>query len=241
MDLKNKLDNIINEKKWYEIENNSYNSAGLLLEKLLGIKQNDFPIPDFDKFELKTKFSDSLFNMTLFHAAPDSYLFEIKRLYETYGYISPNNDNRKVFMSSFSCTKITQLGLNIGAKLHIDWENQKIVLKLYNFETNTIDDKAAWSFEMLKERIELKLKKLCLINVTRKYLNNKLYCKFTSYSLYEYKGFEYFLKSIKYGHINITFCINVFKSGNKIGQMHDHGTSFNIDINNLKYIFTEIN
>ena len=239
MELQDKLTNIIKNKKWYCINNSNYNSAGLLLENLLGIEKNEFPIPDYEDFEIKTKFNDTMCDMTLFHAAPDSYLFEIKRIYETYGYSTQDNPN-KVFLSSFYCTKITQLGKNIGAKLLIDWENERIILKFYNFKTNEIDDKVSWSFDMIKERIELKLKKLCLIYVNRKYENKSMYCKFYKYVLYKYKGFENFLKTMQYGHICIKFCINVFKSGPKKNQMHDHGTCFDINTENLDDVFTII-
>ena len=237
MKLNEKLNNIINQKKWYKIDNTNYNSAGLLLERILGIEKNDLPIPDYGDTELKTKFNDSLYDMTLFHAAPDSYLFEIKRIYNTYGYPSPSNNDDRVFLSSFSCTKITQLGINIAAKLFIDWESQKLVLKFYNFSTNTIDDKVSWSFEMLKQKLELKLKKLCYVYVERKYIDKKMYCKFYKYIMYEYKGFESFFKSLQYGHICVKFCINTFKSGKKIGQMHDHGTCFDIGYENLCDIY----
>lgn len=237
--LKNKLENIIKNKNWYQIKNPNTNSAGLLLENLLGIKKNELPIPDYSDIELKTKFNDTMYDMTLFHAAPDSYLFEIKRIYETYGYQMPGSPS-KVFLSSFYCTKITQLGKDIGAKLLIDWENKKVILKFYNFKTNQIDDKASWDFETLKNRLELKLNKLCLVYVTRKYESKIMYCKFYKYALYEYKGFEQFLKALQYGHICIKFCINVFKSGPKTGQIHDHGTCFDINIENLNDIFTKI-
>lgn len=239
MDLKNKLTDIIKNKIWYHINNSNTNSAGLLLENLLGIEKNEFPIPDYKDTEIKTKFDDTMFDMTLFHAAPDSYFFEIKRIYGTYGYTTLNNPN-KVFLSSFCCTKITQIGKDIGAKLIIDWGNQKVILKFYNFKTNTIDDKASWSFKMLKERFDLKLKKLCLVYVKRKYENEIMYCKFYKCKFYKYKGFEHFLKALQYGHICIKFCINVFKDGPKIGQMHDHGTSFDISLTNLTDIFTKV-
>lgn len=239
MCLKNKLEKIITDNNWYPISNPHFNSAGLLLENLLGIQKNEFPIPDYRNFEIKTKFNDTMYDMTLFHAAPDSYLFEIKRIYETYGYSTLDNPN-KVFLSSFYCTKITQIGKDIGAKLLMDWEKEQVILKFYNFKTNQIDDKVSWTFEMLKERIELKLKNLCLVYVTRKYENKVMYCKFYKYTIYKYKNFESFLKALQYGHICIKFCINVFKSGSKVGQMHDHGTCFDISIENLTDIFSKV-
>ena len=237
MKLYERIEKIIKLDKWYKIKYPVPNSAGVLLEKLLGIEKNNFPIPDYDNFEIKTKFHDSSCGMSLFHAVPDSYLFEIKRIYETYGYPSIIDPKNKVFLSSFYCTKITPLGMNVAAKLFIDWKAKKIVLKFYNFQTNTIDDKVSWSFDYLKNRINLKIHDLCLIDVLKKYKKNEMYCKFNEYHLYKYKNFNSFLKSLEYGHICIKFCINTFKSGNKIGKMHDHGTSFDIMTDKIDDIF----
>ena len=239
MELINKLKRIISQKNWYEISTKNYNSAGLLLEKLLGLENNDLPISDYNEYEIKTKFEDSMYDTTLFHAAPDSYLYEIKRIYEKYGYSSPSN-NSKVFLSAFYCNKITTLGSNTCAKLYIDYINEKIVLKFYNFETNEIDEKASWNFNLLKERINLKIKKLVVVWVKRKFNNNKLYCQFYKFAIYEFKGFEQFLKCLEYGKISIKFCINIYKSGTKLGQIHDHGTSFDINVDNIWYAFKKI-
>ena len=237
MNLEEKLKKIINQKKWYKISKSNYNQAGLLLEKLLGLENNDLPISDYDEYEIKTKYVDDEHAMTLFHAAPDSYLYEIKRIYDTYAYPSPSNPEVNVFLSAFYCSKITTLGKEICGRLFIDKEKKVITLKIYNFKTNTLDDKVSWSFDLLEERINLKLKKICYVGVERKFIGNNLYCRFNNYKIYKFKGFNKFLDCLKYGHISIKFCINVYKTGIKAGQMHDHGTCFDIKTDKFDYLF----
>lgn len=89
MDTIRELKEKINEIKkigWIECSTKNYGCKGLKLEELLEINPENFEIPDYNGIEIKTKKSITNERITLFCAAPDSYLFENKRLYTLYSY-----------------------------------------------------------------------------------------------------------------------------------------------------------
>lgn len=237
IELKEKADKII-KRGWIECSNNANGSAGLLLERLLGLSNHNFAIPDYDGIELKTKFINSKFDLTLFNATPDGYLFSIKRLFETYGYQDHNNKDFKAFHMTFCSEQRKYVKKNIYAKVHVDRDKRIVALNFYMYNCMLIDNEVSWSFDMLKEKLETKLKYLFIMYVKRTNFRGKSFCKYLSYEFFQYKGFDNFLKSLECGHIKITFSIDMFKSNYRFGNIHDHGTSFNIDMNHIEDVFT---
>ena len=238
--LKEKCDEII-KKGWIECSNHNTGNAGLLLERLLGLENHNFCFPDYNGIEIKTKFINSISRMTLFNATPDGCLFSAKRLYENYGYPDHNNKNFKAFHFSFGTNRKTYLNNDIYGKLYIDRKNRKIVLKLYDTNNKLIDEETSWSFDLLEERLSIKLNYLLIMYVKKTKFQNKYYCKYLYYTFFYFLGFEEFLNSIEKGHIKIAFSINTFRTGKRAGKIHDHGTSFVIDINHIENLFCPIN
>lgn len=239
IELKTKCDEII-KKGWLECSNHNTGNAGLLLERLLGLQNHNFSIPDYNGIEIKTKFINSISRMTLFNATPDGYLFSVKRIYETYGYPDRTNKNFKVFHLSFSASRGTYVNKNICGKLYVDRKNRQIVLKFYDKNFDIIDHDTSWSFDLLQERLDIKLRYLLIMYVRRAKFHGKSYCKYLYYHFFCYKGFEHFLIAIEKGYIKITFSIDIFKTGPRAGNIHDHGTSFDIDVERIQNVFESI-
>lgn len=177
--------------------------------------------------------------MTLFNATPDSYLFEIKRLHSLYGYPDKTHPQYKVFNVSLYANRRKFINKHTFAWLDIDRENRKIILKIYNTLSNTLDDKTSWSFEMLEEKLLRKLQYLFFIRVEQKSTPEGIFFKYKNYKCYKLKSFDHFLAALENGNIRITFTIGVYKSGRKLGEIHDHGTAFNIKFQNLDSIFNK--
>ena len=55
--------------------------------------------------------------------------------------------------------------------------------------------------------------------------------------MYEIKSFNKFIECIDKGYIIITFKIGYFKSGKRKGQIHDHGTGFSINYNDIGKLY----
>lgn len=234
-ELKEKI-NTIKKMGWIECPTKNYGCAGLKLEELLEINPENFEIPDYNGIEIKTKKSILNERISLFCAAPDSYLFENKRLYTLYSYPSKNDKQYKVLNINVNSKYKKLVSNQIYFQLKVNKEKEKIQLLIYN-NYKLIDTYTSWSFDLLKEKLERKLMYLCFVNVKSYYSNNKLYVKYTNDEYYKLRDFKKFINLIDNGIISISFRIDTFKNGNKKGKIHDHGTCFCIDKNNLELLF----
>lgn len=228
----NKLINVtekVIKKGWIENQYNGYGSGGITFEKEIGIITNNFEIPDYNGIEIKTKISSKEYHINLFCSSPDSFLFETKRIFETYG------ENKSFNISVYSHRKIYYKGKYY--QLNIDDANKKIILMIYDNNKNLIDNKTSWSYQIIKEKINRKIKNLFIVYGERKYQNRQIYFKYNKYNYYEFKGFDAFISELKKGNVRVSFSIGTFKSGKRKGQMYDHGTSFNISRKNLEKIY----
>ncbi len=238
-----KLKNKINEIKklgWIKCENSYSNIAGIKFEKLLGKEIENFPIPDFNGIEIKTKCKSSKSKITLFSATPDSFLFENKRIVELYGYPDKQLPQYKVLNNHVSSKTLTYIGNNHNLGIEVDWENRKVILNVYYGQLQLIDNLTSWSFDLIEEKINLKLKKLCYVKADKINYKNNTYVKYSNDSYYKMKSIKTFFELIENGNIWITFKLGVFKSGKKIGKLHDHGTSFEIYEKDLELLYDKI-
>lgn len=228
------------KKGWTKSLYNGTGGLGITFEKLLNIETNKFEIPDYGEIEIKTKLYNRPGYISLFNATPDSYLFEIKRIQETYGYPDSRNKKYKVFNISFYANKKIYIGKNLYAMLKIDREKQKIFLLIMDRQYNIIDSDSSWSFELLEEKINRKLKNLFLVFGEKRNVDNVTYYKYLKYECYAFKDFKAFLNSLENGEIRISFKIGVIRTGPKQGKICDHGTSFDIDISKIEKIYNKI-
>lgn len=226
-------------EKWIESKSNGNGGVGITLEYLLQKEKENFELPDYKGIELKAKCSKRESHITLFSAVPDSYLFEIKRLLQEYGYPDNKYPEFKIFNLAVYGHKRIKLN-NHYFKLYVDWQNKKVILCVYDKSLNIIDQLTSWSFELLQEKLERKLSLLALVHAERKFQHNKVYFKYTNIAFYRLNSFERFLLLIDNGIIKITFRIGVYKDEKRFGQIYDHGTCFSIDKNDISRLFDEI-
>lgn len=239
-ELKDKI-NEIKEMGWIPYEQNNYGNVGLKLEKLLKINSENFEIPDYkNKIEIKTKVSKKESKISLFNATPDSYLFEIKRIHKLYSYSNRNDSNYKILNQEVVSNKKVRIKDNVYFSLRVNRAKKVVQLMVYNSNGNLIDNQTSWSFELLKTKLERKLRFLCYVEADKFYINGQNYVKYKKDSYYALKDFDIFLNLIDNGIIGFRFKIGVFKTGNRKGQIHDHGTSVTIDKHNLSLLFNEI-
>lgn len=235
--LKEKLDKIKN-LGWIECKNKNKSVTGKTLENLLEINPDNFEIPDYNTIEIKSKVSKRENYIDLFCATPDSYVLEIKRLYDKYGYLDSNN--YKILNFVLYGEFLKPINNEYSAKLRIDYKNKKVIMETYNKDNELIDNLSSWSFELLEEKLCRKLNYVCLVEGDKKFSHNVLYVRYDKYKFYKLKKFSNFIRLLKRGQIRISFTLGVYKSGSKSGKMHDHGTQFSIRKENIKLLFDEI-
>ncbi len=216
---------------WVKSVNKNNSGVGLTLERLLGIENNEFEIPDYNGIGIKTKRSNSKSYITLFSCKPEGkYYHEVERIKDTYGYPHKILRKYKVLNNSVYGNIKNKIGTKYYFKLDIQTEEAKIYLAIYNIKGDLIEREVYWDFRDLEEKINRKLKYLALIHAYSKKNNvdDFEYFKYYDLSIYCLKNFEKFIELLSDGIIRINFKLNIRTKGDKIGQIHDHGTSFDI-------------
>lgn len=236
----NKKFNKIKNNGWILSQGNGNGAGGITFEKLLNIQTNNFEIPDFKDIELKVKYSNKEKYISLFNATPDSFLYEIKRINDEYGYSDKDFPNYNIFQTSvYSKLKINKFN-NLYFKLYINYKENVIELNVYDSNLNLIDNKTSWSFNMLKEKLERKLNKIAIIYAEKTIINGKLYFKYNTIKYYKLKSFNNFLELINRNKIRVCFSIGIYKYGKKFGQLYNHGTKFCINKYEIEKLFKAI-
>ena len=236
--LKSEFDDI-SKMGWVLSKYKGTGGGGLTFEFLLNKPIENFEIPDYEDIEIKTKSAITNKYITMFNATPDNAIaFGIQRIRDNYGYPDKksNNNNNKVFNISIFANKVTTINI-FFFKLKVVRSEKKIFLYVFNNNMKIIDITTFWSFQVLEEKLQRKLHTLAVIDTSyKKIINNEFY-KYNKISFYKLRSFNHFIDAIEKGFVRVTFKIGTFRSGKRIGQIHDHGTSFDIDINSLNYLY----
>ena len=236
-ELKEKFYKIKNEG-WIKSCRNDYGGIGCTFEKLIGINSNELEIPDFKQIEIKTKTKYSNSYTTLFNCTPTGpHYHEIERLKDKYGYPDSNLKQYNVLNTSIYSKYKNKVGLNFFFELKVDKEKCKIFLIIYNKYGDIIEDNVYWDFDILKEKLYRKLQYLAYIKALKKKINYEKYFKYYEMKIYKLKNFETFIKLLDEGIIRISIKIGVFRDEKKLGKIHDHGTSFGIQEENLDKLY----
>ena len=227
---------------WIESTAKGYSGAGITFENLLGKTKDREGLPDYKGIEIKTKYAKRNEYISLFHATPNNRPLEIKRIQSIYGYPDQDFPEFNVFNISLYGTKFIILSNKYKFKIKIDRVFKKVHLIIWDISNNKIDDSIYWTFDLLREKLEKKFKYLFFIRAERKWdwETYKVYFKYTNFVFYMLKSFSSFIDLIESGDIKITFRIGVVKSGYKFGQIHDHGTAFEIHQHSLDKLFNNI-
>ena len=228
-------------KGWIKASYNRYASVGNTFEKLLGIKMNALETPDYKDIEIKCKNKEGKReNVTLFSANPDSRPFEIQRLRNTYGYPDKTLPNFKVFSIDVRASRKEFLSRKYSFLLKVDRKKKRLTLNVYDNYGYLIDSRSSWSFDLLKEKLHKKLKYLAFVNAERKYIDSQLYFKYTNIDFYKLTDFDKFIELIENGNIRVSFRIGIYKYGEKLGDIYNRGTAFDLKLSALDKLFLKI-
>jgi len=218
-----------------------FTGIGKTFEDLIGKPEDTLEIPDFRGIEIKTKRGHSKGYTTLFCATPQGKgEFETKRISNTYGYPDKILKDKKVLANSVQANCSTLVAGRFLFRLQINYEKQKIYLVIKDKNGKLLENETYWDFNTIKEKLERKMKVLAFIKAWTKCIDGIDYYKYYNIKFYELKNFEEFLKLIEQGIVRITFKIGVVRQGERMGEMHDRGTGFEIEEVNLQKLFSLI-
>lgn len=232
----------IKEKGWIKSLYKGNNGIGLTFESLLGIDKNELEIPDYNGIELKTKRYSSFSYITLFSCKPEGrYYHEVERIKDKYGYPHKTLKQYKVLNNCVYCNIKNRIGMKYYFQLEIDRKNKRIYLLVFDINNNLLEREVYWDFDILKEKIYRKLKVLAFIKAFSKKskIDGCEYFKYDDIKIFYLKGFNAFINLLESGIIRVTFKLNIKTNGEKVGQIHDHGTSFDILEKDIPKLYDE--
>ena len=230
----------IKEKGFIRTKRKGPTGVGYTFEEVIGNKEDDLPVPDFFGIEIKTVVYNRRRKIHLFNITPDGdYLFPIKRIIEKFGYYDRNFKDCKIFNATINTADYTLVRNNM-LKLKVNKEKEKVEILACTIYGEKIDINISWSFSLLKNIIFLKLNKLAIVKAKHKIVDGEDYFLYNYIIFYQLKSFEQFIELLEKGFIYVTFNIGVYKSGKKVGKLHDRGTNFFIMEKNIEMLFEHI-
>ena len=232
----------IRKQGWIESKRKGSTGIGYTLENLLNIEENSLPIADYNGIEIKAMRVFSKKRIHLFNAEPDGdFLFPHERILKKVGYPSKKNHNYKVFLSAAYGNEYTNIGYSKKVKLYVNRKKQKIDFIVTDRFYKNMQVDISWSFDLIKTKLEQKIKELAIIKAENKFINGKEFFYYKRIEFYKLKDFDTFLKLIEDGTIKVCFKIDVHVEGIKEGKIDNHGTDFSIKEENIEKLFDKIN
>lgn len=237
------------KKEFNKIKNKELNKSlrkgntgiGYTFETLINKKEDTSFLPDFKSIEIKTKLGYTNKPLTLFCLSPKGATnFITKEILNKYGYPNKNNKKYKSFKGDIYNNKNNIIANRYILKIKIKLEENKLFLHILDTSLNIIDNTIYWNLEELKNRLTTKLKFLAIIKGYPYKRNDIMYYKYTNLTIYKLKNFNTFLSLLEKDIIHITINLDTFTSGKRIGEIHDRGTAFRINLNNIEDLFIKV-
>lgn len=231
----------IESRGWIENTTRKTNdgAAGNMLEDLLGIPENNLPIPNAAEWELKTRKDGSASLVTLFHTEPSPRAVGIvpHLLLPNYGW--PHSkagkeypDDERSFRATLDAISYTR-GFNVyvnevDRKICIRFDATKVLekdkewletVRLRVGHLNDLDVVPYWSLDEIYAKTRSKLLNCFYVIAERKREGGKTFFHF--YKAYMLKNFsiDKFLEALRAGYVKIDFDA---RTG------HNHGTKCRI-------------
>jgi len=197
---------------------------GKTLEDLLGIKENNIPLPDIGEIaELKSYRSSALSMLTLFTLEPQPMGGDRDRtLLDTFGYSKRDNGRTKELHTTLSCKKYNAQGL----KLKVEKDKVRVVGKDKRLNIY-------WDINDLRKKFEAKIPALVYALADSKEINGIENFHFNQAYFLEGFDFEHFTNMVKKDAIVVDFRMHYRPNG----SVRNHGTGFRVKIKQLYNCF----
>lgn len=242
----------IKEKGW--IKNRRHGNVGGIgntLEDLIGIEENNLPIPNAAEWELKCQRSNSSSLTTLFHMEPSPralrfvpqvFLIKYGWPHEEAGNKYPTNE------MSFRQTIGGHGRSDRGFKVVIDIEKRKILI---SFDSHAVSEKHSkwlktveervgiselspqpyWGFDDLFHKAGTKLVNCFYVQAEVKRVNREEYFHYSRILMLEKFSIEKFINALEENHALVDFDA---RTG------HNHGTKFRLRQNKLPDLYEKV-
>ena len=239
----------ISKSGWIKnIRKGNDGGVGNTLENLLGIAENNLPIPNAAEWELKTQRLNTSALTTLFHSEPSprALRFVPKIFLLNYGW--KHKKAGKKYPDNEFCFRQTIHGLNSsdrGFSVQIDRAHEKVLI---SFDSSKVSDthgewldsvsqragldelnpQPYWGFDDLSHKAGTKLLNCFYVQAEVKVQDAQEYYYYSKIMMLQKFSFDGFLEQIEKGNILVDFDA---RTG------HNHGTKFRMRQNCLPHLY----
>ncbi len=230
-------------------------AVGNTLEDLLGIEENNLPIPNAAEWELKTQRKETNSLVTLFHSEPSPRALNIvpwllsnygwkhkeagkkypkteKSFRQTINYLETSSRGFSVKIDDNERKILVAFSFNDISSENSDWKKWLINNGRSSYDSNHIP---YWGFDDLFHKAGTKLKNCFYVSAESKIINdgtNKIeYFKYADIKMLAGFDLNKFIEAIRLGYIYIDFDA---RTG------HNHGTKFRIRRNKIPFLYKKI-
>lgn len=239
----------ISAKGWIDnARHGNHGGIGNTLEDLLGITENNLPIPNAAEWELKSQRINTTSLTTLFHIEPSpravKFVPQILLLKYGWGHQEAGKKYSETEMS-FRQTIHGQSPSDRGFQVIIDRENSKVLI---SFDSSKVSEKHSewlslvnkriglgqlepqpyWGFDDLSNKAGTKLLNCFYVQAEVKKEEDKEFYKYSKVTMLQKFNFDGFLDQIEKGNILVDFDA---RTG------HNHGTKFRMRQNCLPELY----
>jgi hypothetical protein len=226
-------------------------AVGNTLEMLLGITENNLPLPNATEWELKGQRRQTTSLLTLFHMDPSPRAMKLipRVLLPKYGWPLDDHPNEWSFRQTISTTSSSDRGFRVV----IDDTERKVMI---SFQANAVEAKhhdwlqsvekriglgelnpqPYWGFSDLEHKAGTKLKNAFYVLADAKTQGGVEYFKYNGITMLQAFSFDKFLEALRLGLLKIDFDA---RSGHKRGG-HNHGTKFRISSSLLPTLYAQV-
>jgi len=230
-------------KEMGEIKSNRSGNTGVgkTLEDIMNVEENNLQIPDLFNFEIKSQRNLSESYVTLFTKSPKPPRIN-NTLRLKYGSNDEVFNDIKVLHTSVFHSRWNTHMAGYGYRTYVDYENEKLLLKLKSLETDVEEDFTIyWDFEDLNIKLNNKLQNLAFVKADVSRREDGEYFFFKECILYTGGlTLNRFLKAIEDDYIMFDVRIGAYKNPNNratYGKIHDHGSGFRIKKQNFLNLY----
>ncbi len=226
--------------------------VGNTLEDLLGIEENNLPLPNAGEWEVKGQRSDTSSLITLFHKEPSPRAFKFvpRILLPKYGWLHQqagveHPSNEMSFRQTLTAGQRTNRGFTILVnhdmrRLEVSFDSKHVDTREHgNWLTdvknraslNELDPQPYWGFDDLFHQAGTKLGKTLYAIADRKRVGGVEYFKYLDFLMLENFKIDKFIDAVESGDILVDFDA---RTG------HNHGTKFRLKQNRYSMLYDSI-
>jgi hypothetical protein len=243
----------IRAKGWIATQrSNNDGGIGNTLEELLGLEENNLPLPNAAEWELKAQKLKTTSLITLFHLepSPTAYKFVAKIFLPYYGWTHQKAgikypEQEMSFRQTINATRYS----NRGFSVKVDRQNQKVLID-FNYGhidqtahpewsqkiiktvgKSNIDPQPYWGFDDLFYKAGTKLHNCFFIQADTKREQGVVYFHYQKIYMLQSLNKDKFIDAIEEGKIWIDFDA---RTG------HNHGTKFRLRKDSLIDLYTTV-